>query len=526
MSFAGRSPTVYRVSKSWTAVIALSLAAIAATTATALQVMYWTWLGSPEFSHAPLIPLVAAFLVWQQKDELQAMPFSTSWLGVALALFGALLAIAGKLSSLFTLSQYGAVFAFQGIVLAAVGIQVFRRLWAPMFILLLMVPLPDFILNNFSAEMQLLSSRIGVWFMRLFGVSVYLAGNVIDLGVYQLQVAEACDGLRYLFPLMTLGFIIACFFKAAMWKRVFLFLSSIPITILMNSLRVGTIGVMVEHWGIGMAEGFLHEFQGWAVFMLSAGLMLLEMVLLARIGKDGRHWRELFGLEFPARTPKDASFLQRTAPASLIVVCGSMLLVAGASLAIPERAEVIPLRRSFVDFPLEVGGWRGRRTALEKVYLDQLKLDDYLLGDFQSSAGVPVNLYVAWYNSQQAGRSAHSPRSCLPGGGWQMKSLVQVPVDGVVVGGQPLEVNRALIQMGSQRQLVYYWFQQRGRVVTNEYAVKWYLFWDSLTRNRSDGALLRVTTPVLPNEEETSADLRLRALTRAMVSPLEAFVPG
>ncbi|MBK6451782.1 MAG: exosortase [Proteobacteria bacterium] len=196
--------------------------------------------------------------------------------------------------------------AFYGVVLAGVGLRVFRRLWAPLFILLLMVPLPDFLLNNLSAEMQLISSAIGVWFMRLFGVSVYLEGNVIDLGGYQLQVAEACDGLRYLFPLMTLGFIMAYFFKAALWKRVLLFLSSIPITILMNSLRVGMIGIMVEHWGIGMAEGFLHEFQGWAVFMLSAGVMLLEMIVLARIGKDRRPWREVFGLEFPAPTPKDA----------------------------------------------------------------------------------------------------------------------------------------------------------------------------------------------------------------------------
>ena len=114
--------------------------------------------------------------------------------------------------------------------------------------------------------------------MRLFGVSVYLEGNVIDLGVYKLQVAEACDGLRYLFPLMTIGFLIAYFFKATFWKRALLFLSSIPITILMNSFRVGTIGVMVEHWGVRMAEGFLHEFQGWMVFMASGALMMLSLI--------------------------------------------------------------------------------------------------------------------------------------------------------------------------------------------------------------------------------------------------------
>src|ERR1039457_5061617 len=140
-----------------------------------------------------------------------------------------------------------------------------------------MVPLPEFLYQNVSAELQLLSSEIGVWFIRLFGISVYLEGNVIDLGAYRLQVAEACSGLRYLFPLMIIGFLVAYFFKTAFWKRALLFLSSIPITILMNSLRIGAIWLMVEHWGESMEEVSVHEFQGWVVFMASGALLVLEM---------------------------------------------------------------------------------------------------------------------------------------------------------------------------------------------------------------------------------------------------------
>src|SRR5262249_11465682 len=142
-------------------------------------------------------------------------------------------------------------------------------------------------------------SRIGVAIVRLFGISVFLEGNVIDLGIYKLEVAEACNGLRYLFPLMTLGFLFAYFFKAGWWKRVFLFLSSIPIAILMNSLRIGVIGVMVDRWGTKMAEGFLHDFQGWSVFMVSVGVMILEMIALSRVGGARQPWRQLFGVEFP-----------------------------------------------------------------------------------------------------------------------------------------------------------------------------------------------------------------------------------
>ena len=106
--------------------------------------------------------------------------------------------------------------------------------------------------------------------------------------------------------MMTLGFLMAYFYKGALWKRIALFLSSVPITIIMNSWRVGTIGLMVEHWGIGMAEGFLHEFQGWMVFMLSAVLLLGEIAVLNRIGRETGTWRELFGVEFPPATPAGA----------------------------------------------------------------------------------------------------------------------------------------------------------------------------------------------------------------------------
>ena len=347
---------VYRCSVLWTALLVVALAGIWLISSPALRNMVATWSGSPEFSHAPLIPLISAFLVWQQKDILERIEFSGSWAGVLLALCGALLAVAGVLASLFPASQYGAVIAVYGVVLAGVGLKVFRRLWAPLFILLLMVPLPDFLLNNLSAEMQLISSAIGVWFMRLFGVSVYLEGNVIDLGGYQLQVAEACDGLRYLFPLMTLGFIVAYFFKAALWKRVLLFLSSIPITILMNSLRVGMIGIMVEHWGIGMAEGFLHEFQGWAVFMAECGCDA------ARDDRAGAHRQEPSSLARGVRPRVPGADPQgRPVPCagprprawSRPVLCWCSWRACRSRC--PSAPRWSHTRKSFVDFPVGSG---------------------------------------------------------------------------------------------------------------------------------------------------------------------------
>jgi exosortase D (VPLPA-CTERM-specific) len=331
-----------------------------------------------------------------------------------------------------------------------------------------MVPLPNFIYHNLSAALQLISSEIGVAFIRLFDISVYLEGNVIDLGSYKLQVVEACSGLRYLFPLMTLGFIAAYFFKGAFWKRAVIFLSTIPITVLMNSFRIGVIGVMVEYWGQDMAEGFLHDFEGWVVFMACTGILILEMWVLARIGKERMPLQEAFGLDFPEPAPSDAPTQGRRPPVQLFAAFAVLILAFVISTQTEKRTEIIPERMAFSQFPDQVGEWEGRRERLEQIYVDELKFDDYILTDYSDGNGMPVNFYAAYYGSQSTGESSHSPRNCLPGGGWQIKESSRKEIPGVTVGDNPLIVNRFEIRKGDTGQLVYYWFQGRNRIDTNE----------------------------------------------------------
>ncbi|MGO9037260.1 MAG: VPLPA-CTERM-specific exosortase XrtD [Steroidobacteraceae bacterium] len=491
-----------------------------------LAYMWQAWSEAPEYSHAVLIPPIAAFLIWQQKDRLEHIPFDGSWWGVGLVLLGGGLLVLGQLATIYTLVQYAYVVTLFGLILAFTGTRAFRRLAVPLLILVLMIPLPQFVLANLSTKLQLLSSGLGVWFMRLFGISVYVEGNVIDLGGYKLQVAEACNGLRYLFPLMTLAFLMAYFYKGATWKRSVLFLSSIPITLVMNSIRVGTIGIMVEHWGIGMAEGFLHEFQGWAVFMVCAGLLLGEIAVLNGIGRESGTWRQLFGIEFPAPTPAGAARRQRPLPPAFMAASAVLAAFMVTAQVLPRSAESIPSRESLVEFPMQVGTWSGRPSALDGVYLDTLKLDDYLLADYANAAAEPINLYISYYNSQRKGEAVHSPRACLPGGGWELRDFDQRSLPGVHIGGRPLRVNRTLIQLGNQRQLVYYWFQQRGRVITSEFAVKWYLFWDAVTRHRTDGAMVRIITPVPPNSGQAEADRRLTAFVSRIAPDLPRYIPN
>ena len=517
--------TIYRSSWQIVTVALILIFSLVAIFWDAFGQMAGFWFNTPEYSHGILIPVISAFLIWQQRFQIQSLPDRGNWLGISVVALGLSLWLLGELATLYVVTQYSFIIVLAGLVLAYRGVQGLRLLGMPLLILVFMIPLPQFLYQGLSSQLQLWSSQLGVSFIRFCDISVHLEGNVIDLGAMQLQVVEACNGLRYLFPLMTVGFILAYFFKAAFWKRILIFLSAIPLTIGMNSLRIGIIGVMVEYWGPGMAEGFLHDFEGWAVFMVSFAVLLAEMALLARIGSDARPLKESFAIDWP-EAPKDgAGQFNWRIPKTGYIAGGLLVIVALMSVLLPQREEIEPSRQSFSQFPLAMEGWSGREGRLEQTYINALKFDDYFLADYRDGNSSPVNFYVAYYASQRKGQSAHSPRSCIPGGGWRIEGLERRELSDISIQGRPLAVNRVQIAKGDHRQLVYYWFQQRGRVVTNEYLVKWYLFWDALTKNRTDGALVRLVVNVGQGQSIEAAEGRLKAFARTVALRLDGYIP-
>lgn len=477
-----------------------------------------------EYGYAYLIPFITAFFIWQRKNDLVQSQFKPSWLGLLIIALGGVIFFVGAVATTHTISQYAMIIIIFGVALSVMGWEAFKIVAVPLGLLVFMVPLPPFIYNTLSTKLQLVSSELGVAVIRLFDISVYLEGNVIDLGNFKLQVVEACSGLRYLFPLVSLSFIAAYIYKAAFWKKAIVFLSSIPITVFMNSFRIGVIGVLVEFYGIEQAEGFLHDFEGWIIFMACMAVLILEMMILSRIGKNKRSLSDAFLLDFP-----DSLSCRETRTRQLSAQHYAVLLLSGvifsASLFSQSRVEKEISRKSFSAFPMNIAGWRGSDSKLEQIYLDGLQLDDYILANYVDSDQNRMNLYVAYYSDQQAGEAAHSPKACIPGGGWLIKrhSVVTLPDISTTQGA--VDVNRLLIKKGEYTQLVYYWFQQRGRFITNEYLVKWYLFLDALAQGRTDGALVRLTAFVGPGQDVEDVELHLQEFSKEVVPVLDGFIP-
>jgi len=490
-----------------------------------IQDMVWRWEHKEEYGYGYLIPVITIFLIWQRKNQLAEMEFHPSVVGLLLIVVGGALFFLGAIATTHTLSQYGLVVTIMGVALALLGWQAFKIVVIPLAVLFFMVPLPPFIYNTLSTKLQLISSEIGVAVIRGFGISVYLEGNVIDLGSYKLQVVEACSGLRYLFPLASLSFIAAYIYKGAPWKKAIIFLSSAPITVLMNSFRIGVIGVLVEYGGPEQAEGFLHDFEGWFIFMACIAILVLEMAVLAKVGKNKKSLADAFAIDLPDPIPVEIQRKSRLVkPLSWFVpvlLAGIML----SSLYVQGRENDIPERRVFAEFPLVMAGWKGRTGTIEDDILASLKSEDYLTSDFVGPDGRVVNLWIAYYADQAAGSAAHSPRSCIPGGGWLIEDLSVRSIDSIQVGAGPLEVNRLLTKKGDYTQVVYYWFKQRERNVTNEWMVKWFLFWDGITRNRTDGALVRLITIARPGEDLSVVDERLVDYLNVVYPHLSEYIP-
>jgi exosortase D (VPLPA-CTERM-specific) len=484
------------------------------------------WGSQEEYGYAYFLPFISIYLIWQRRNRLIEAEFQPSWLGVAIVVVAGILFFMGEISTTFTLVQYALVLAVIGLAYAILGWSAFMIVAGPLLLLFFIVPLPPFIYNNLSGKLQLISSELGVEVIRWFGISVFLEGNVIDLGSYKLQVVEACNGLRYLFPLVSLAFLAAYLYRVEFWKRAVVFLSSIPITVLMNSFRIGVIGVLVDNWGQEQADGFLHYFEGWIVFMACLLILLIEMTILTKIGGDKRRLKEVFGLEMPKPLPENMTFRVRSVTPVHYAILASVSLIAISSLYVKNQKEILPARQNFSNFPLQIGDWRGDEDILEDIYLKSLRLDDYIIGDYTNSVGSMVNFYIAYYASQQAGSAAHSPRSCIPGGGWEIDKVTEIALPGVMVNGQQLTINRLVIMRGESKKLVYYWFQQRGRMITNEWLVKWYLFLDGLTKHRTDGALIRLTTSISDGEDWVDGDRRLAEFAGQVIPILEDYVPN
>jgi len=234
------------------------------------------WSIDENYSHGFLVVPIALYFVWERRQKLFAAASQPSMFGLVIALGSIALLLAGVLGAEVFTTEVSLLGAITGSVLFLLGWAHLRVLLFPIAFLMLMVPLPAIIFNQITFPLQLLASRVGESALVLAQIPVLREGNVIHLANTSLEVAEACSGIRSLISLLTLGIVYAYFVDSRTWTRMILVAATVPVAIIANGFRVAGTGIAAHFIGPAAAEGFLHTFSGWLVFV-SAFVILLVL---------------------------------------------------------------------------------------------------------------------------------------------------------------------------------------------------------------------------------------------------------
>ena len=231
------------------------------------------WWHNPNFSHGFFVPLFSAFIIWQDRHQLAALPIRPSWFGLPILAFGMCVLIVGQMGAELFLSRSSLLLVLAGLTVLFLGWNFFRATFFAWAFLILMIPIPAIIFNQITFPLQILASKVAAATLPLFGVPILREGNVINLPSMALEVAEACSGIRSLMSLVTLAIIYGFLMEKRLWVRWLLAVASVPIAVIANSVRIIGTGLLVQYWDPDKAEGYFHASWGWIIFVVSLVLL-------------------------------------------------------------------------------------------------------------------------------------------------------------------------------------------------------------------------------------------------------------
>ena len=507
-------------------------AAVAFLYATVLAKLGRDWWSDENYSHGLLVPFVIAFIIWNEWDALKnTVQKGSLWFGGGVCILAILLLFAGTLGAELFTTRISFVLMLAGIIFYFFGTKILRLLTVPFALLLLAIPIPQIIFNRIAFPLQIWASQMAVWGIRLFEVPTVRKGNVIDIlprgstQAISLEVVEACSGIRSMMTLVTLALILAYFTRrsnkaglstAEFWRAVVLMIAAVPIAVLTNAARVTATGVFTYSYGKQATDGTFHDMSGWLVYVAALAFLLLANLLLQKISGSS-------DATLNDRIPESriSNFKFQISQIVMLIV---ILVIGGAAVNwFSLRGENEIARRPLAEMPTNLGEWRQKGDAIKfnESVENILRATDYTMREYSLAEGRVANAYVGYYASQRTGATYHSPQNCLPGAGWVMKDPQSIEI--TTPGGRTFSANRYIVENGIYREAMIYWYQGRGRFESSEYSDKINTVLDSVTRRRSDGAMVRVLVSV--GADETAAIKAAADLSARLAENLTPFVP-
>jgi exosortase len=232
------------------------------------------WWQDPNYTHGFFVPVFSLFLLWERRAKLARLRIQPAWSGLVMLLLALITLVVGTIKSGFFFYRVSVLLFIAGLVVFLAGWKHLKAISFPLAFLILMIPSPTLV-EHITFPLQIIASKIASFLLMLAGVPAIREGNIILLPSAQLEVAEACSGIRSLFSLLTLTIVYGYTAETKVSVRVLLGLIAVPISVFANALRIAFTGLMVEGWGVERAEGTIHALSGWLVFVASLALIFL-----------------------------------------------------------------------------------------------------------------------------------------------------------------------------------------------------------------------------------------------------------
>jgi len=247
-----------------------------------LQHLFHQWQADDDMGHGMFVPVVAAYIIWTRRNQLlEITPHPNRWGLFLMVLASVQLGVASLAGELF-LARTAVILTLVGIVLYLRGTETIRALAFPLMLLLFMIPVPGIIYKQITFPLQLLASGLAEFVLDTLGITVLRDGNLLEFAHHRLSIVEACSGIRSLLSLSFFSLVYSFFCDDRIGMRWLLLLSTAPIAIVANASRIVFTGV-AGHYSPDLAEGFLHAFSGWVIFVMALVILMLMHKLLGRV---------------------------------------------------------------------------------------------------------------------------------------------------------------------------------------------------------------------------------------------------
>lgn len=519
--------------------------AIAFFFATYWKTFAWLWerAFAPDsyYSHAVLVPFISGYLVWQRRDVLSQTPPARSLYGLVIIILALVAHLASVMLDVYFTSGFSIAALLFGLTLYLFGWPVTRQLLFPLGFLLFMFPLPAAALSAVSVPMKLFATKAGAAAMGLVGVPVIQEGYQLHFNSGSLVIGNPCSGLRSLIALMALGSLFAYFYDAPMWKRIALFLASVPAAIFSNVARVILLSLVVSSFGSEGAAGLFHDVSGFLVFAIALGMLFGTGKLLkgatdhtdknislsadcgdkkdsndpvrTRITRIDTNYpkpqiaqmdtnsrglsrnHELYGLHSLRRAEAGRALGVRYRIVILLLTV-SAILTAVLNLSVAGHTD--PARVS--ELPLFIGEFSGRELPVDQSIKDILETPNVMMREYVGPGGVPVTLAIVYYEQYRV--SFHLPEGCMTGIGSVIMADERESLGAYGENDMPLVANNLILQQPGGKEHVYYFFVV-GDLITPSYArMRFYLMKQHLKGRSRGAALVRFSTKVGNDQDE------------------------